>query len=272
MAEGKVKKFRAAVWRHYRRNGRHRLPWRQTRDPYKILVSEIMLQQTQVERVTPFYKNFLQRFPTVQALARSPLSSALRQWQGLGYNRRAKHLREAAKEIVTRHRGIFPTSVEDLEALPGIGPYTARAVAAFAYGQDVVVVETNIRTAVIHHFFPGKKKINDRDIEKVLARALPKGRAREWYGALMDYGAYLKRSGVSHNARSVAYARQSKFSGSLREARGAILRALARASATRGELGGLVGAGREERFSAALSALLAEGLVARRQERYRLPR
>ncbi len=123
-------KFRNIVWKHYREHGRHDLPWRKTTDPYRILVSEVMLQQTQVERVVPYYRNFLRKFPRVGRLAEAPLSEVLVAWQGLGYNRRAKMLHQAAKAVVQEHGGRFPESLEELEKHPGIGPYTARAVAA----------------------------------------------------------------------------------------------------------------------------------------------
>ena len=249
MASYRISSFRRAVWRHYKAHGR-RLPWRATRDPYRILVSEIMLQQTQVERVLPLYKKFIQKFPIAASLASASLVSVLRMWQGLGYNRRAKLLKSAAIEL---ERG---TRVEDL---PGVGPYTARAVAAFAFNEDVVLVETNIRTAVIHHFFSKREKVSDADIEKVLVRALPRGKAREWYSALMDYGAHLKQSGIRLNARSVHYKKQSKFSGSLREVRGAILRAiLTRTSLT------AVRRRFPDRFDRAYAALRAEGLITSR--------
>ena len=151
-----------------------------------------------------------------------------------------------------------------LEKLPGVGPYTARAVAAFALNQDVIVIETNIRTAVIHHFFPKKKKVSDKEIEKVLVEALPIGKAREWYSALMDYGAHLKRSGISHNVKSKTYAKQSKFAGSLREARGAILRELARGSATYARLCNVLGTDRRGQAREALRALITEELVTKR--------
>lgn len=157
-----ITEFKCIVWDHYRKHGRHNLPWRKTKNPYRILVSEIMLQQTQVERVTPYYKTFLKQFLTVRSLSRAPLSSVLRAWQGLGYNRRAKMLHEAAKEIAKR--GSFPKKVTELERLPGIGPYTARAICAFAYNQNVVFVETNIRTALIHHFFRAKTSIRNGSI------------------------------------------------------------------------------------------------------------
>ncbi len=257
------------MWSYYHTYGRHDLPWRKTHDPYRILVSEIMLQQTQVERVIPFYKKFIKVFPTAKKLADAPLSEVLKQWQGLGYNRRAKMLHGAAREIAQHGT---PRDVQGLEKLPGVGPYTARAVAAFAYNLDVAVVETNIRTAIIHNFFPGKKKVSDTEIEKLLTQALPKGRAREWYSALMDYGAHLKQSGISHNARSTTHAKQSKFRGSLREARGAILKKLAQGGATSSiEISELLGSVRRAQMRTALRALITEQLVEKKGAAYALP-
>ncbi|MHB8660506.1 MAG: HhH-GPD family protein [Minisyncoccota bacterium] len=263
-------RFRALIWRHYRTNGRHDLPWRHTRDPYRILVSEVMLQQTQVERVVPFYKSFIQEFPTTERLASAPLALVLRSWQGLGYNRRAKMLQQAARDVVMRYDGKLPRSVAELESLAGIGPYTARAIAAFAYNQDVLVIETNIRTVILHHFFPKKKKVSDTEIEKILIRIFPKGKSRKWYSALMDYGAYLKRSGISHNARSKKYVKQSRFAGSLREARGALLRELSQGAASQARLMELFGVPRRVQMRTALQALLAEELVKKVGGRYAL--
>jgi len=241
-----------------------------------------MLQQTQVERVIPFYKKFIKQFPTAKKLAAAPLSDVLTAWQGLGYNRRAKMLHQAAK-VLSLGKLNSPKTIKELEELPGVGSYTARAVAAFAYNQDVIFVETNIRTAIIHHFFSTEQKrkgviyhtstqkISDKEIEKILAKVLPKGRAREWYSALMDYGAYLKRSGISHNAKSKKYTKQSRFAGSLREARGAILREFIatrfdlRSESSRSNLVAAVerrlGKGRSSQIRQALEALLAEGLI-----------
>lgn len=276
-----VSLFRREVWVHYKKRGRHGLPWRKTRDPYKILVSEVMLQQTQVERVIPFYKRFLKCFPTAGALAEAPLGEVLRAWQGLGYNRRAKMLHEAAKEVTARWKGAFPKDTKELEKFPGIGPYTARAVAAFAYNRDAVFLETNIRTAVTHHFFNSKrftiygKKVADAEIAKVLERVMPRGRAREWYYALMDYGAHLKRSGIRINGRSAHYVKQKKFKGSNREARGAILRELGNWSTPgvdQRRLIGLLGREREVQVRAQLLKLLSEGLIAKRGRVFTLPR
>lgn len=258
-----IANFRRLVWAHYKKHGRHELPWRKTKDPYKILISEVMLQQTQVERVIPFYKKFIKQFPTAKKLAATSLTEVLKAWQGLGYNRRAKTLHQAVKELISARFDLAARSnlVSQLETLPGVGPYTARAVAAFAYNQDVVVVETNIRTTIIHYFFPKKNKVTDPQIQKVLEEMLPKGKAREWYSALMDYGAFLKKSGVKVNAKSKTYAKQSKFVGSLREARGAILRAHTEGVTARARLLNLLGAERKTQMKKALKALIAEGLI-----------
>ncbi|MCX6787343.1 MAG: A/G-specific adenine glycosylase [Candidatus Kaiserbacteria bacterium] len=242
-----------------------------------------MLQQTQVERVIPFYKKFIKEFSTAKKLAQAPLSAVLKSWQGLGYNRRAKQLHQAAKEFPRFNLGIqnVRLNLEKLEELPGVGPYTARAIVAFALNQDVIMVETNIRTAVMHHFFPKKKpsvakavedkKVSDKEIEKILVQVLPKGRARDWYFALMDYGAYLKKSGIKLNAKHANYTKQKKFAGSTREARGAILRALAfsRGSTSRKILN-LLGPSRRAQLRVALTALQSEGLISKTGRSYTL--
>ena len=261
--------FKRTVWNFYRIHGRHDLPWRETYDPYRILVSEVMLQQTQVDRVLPFYQDFIQRFPTAKELAHAPLSDVLKSWQGLGYNRRAKMVHEAARKIA---REGMPKDVAGLEALPGVGPYTARAIAAFSYNQDVILVETNIRTAIMHHFFSKKKKVSDREIEKILGRVFPKGRSRSWYSALMDYGASLKRSGIKLNAKHSKYVKQEKFAGSHREARGAILRALSRGAQSAAELTNLLGHERKAQLTRACAALLLEGMIQKRGRTFVLPR
>lgn len=270
-----VSAFRRAVWAHYRAHGRHDLPWRASHDPYHVLVSEIMLQQTQVERVIPYYEQWMRAFPRVETLAHAPLSSVLRLWQGLGYNRRAKMLHEAAKALASLPE--FPQSSEALEKLPGIGPYTAGAVMAFAFNKDVTLIETNIRTVVIHHFFPHKKgaprTVADKEVLAILRKAFPRGRAREWYAALMDYGASLKRSGVRVNARVKGYTKQKAFAGSLREARGAMLKELARRTQDENTLLNLLGTKRKAQMRSALTALTREGMVKMGERgRYRLPR
>src|SRR3990167_45987 len=145
----KISEFRRTVWKYYNENGRHDLPWRKTKDPYRILVSEVMLQQTQVARVLEKYKQFLKRFPTVRALAKASLADVLKIWSGLGYNRRGKYLHDAAKVIVR----VGNIKKELTGPLPGVGPYTKAAVLTFAFNQPEVLIETNIRAAYIHHFY-----------------------------------------------------------------------------------------------------------------------
>ncbi len=247
--------FRRTVWTYYRLNGRHDLPWRKTKDPYRILVSEVMLQQTQVSRVLPKYKEFLKVFPTVRTLAKAPLSDVLRLWSGLGYNRRAKFLHEAAKAIVEKHSGRIPNDVGALKVLPGIGDYTAKAVRVFAFNELGVLIETNIRTVFIHSFFP-TRKISDRTVLELAAKAAERQDPREWHWALMDYGAHLKSSGVQVNARSKHYIKQSKFEGSLRQVRGAILKAITKSTSMKE-----VKNQHKEQFEEAFASLVHDGLV-----------
>ena len=269
-----VSKFQNVVWDYYKENARKELPWRKTRDPYCILVSEMMLQQTQVERVKPFYEAFIKKFPTIQKLATASLADVLKVWQGLGYNSRAKRLQDTARAVIVRYDGILPKDAVMLEALPGIGAYTSKAIVAFAYNHDAVLIETNIRTAVSHHFFHDKEGVTDEEVLQVLKKVLPKGKSREWYSALMDYGAHLKRSGIRINNKSKTYAKQSKFTGSDREARGTILKALSKNEHTKVELLKLLGETRKLQLEAQHSKLLKEGLIQKqkRGSRYQLPR
>lgn len=278
----KAQRVSEIIWEYWKEHGRHDLPWRKTTDPYKILVSEVMLQQTQVERVIPYYKNFLKQYPNVKTLAEAPLSEVLKLWQGLGYNRRAKMLHEAVKYILshqpvytasenTRLNLVFPGSAAELEKLPGVGSYTAGAVAAFAYNHDEIFIETNIRTVVTHHVFPGEEQVSDAQVREVLEKMHPKGSAREWYAALMDYGAHLKRSGVRINARAKGYTKQSMFTGSAREARGAVVRCLSAGSASKQQLLKLLPAERKEQLEEQLTKLLREGLIEKTGRSYCLP-
>lgn len=219
----------------------------------------MMLQQTQVDRVIPYYRAFLKRFPTVRSLAMAPLGDVLRLWQGLGYNRRAKMLHEAAKVIVVRG-GRFPQTHEGLVALPGVGPYTAAAVRAFAFNEFDACIETNIRAALIHHFFPRSRSVPDTKLLALLARMRPRD-ARTWYWALMDYGAHLKKTIPNPSRRSRHHIRQSAFEGSVRQLRGTILRSLLRGEPLP----------RDARRAAILAALAREGLVVRAGRAWRLP-
>lgn len=246
----------------YKKDARTHLPWRKTRDPYRILVSEIMLQQTQVERVIPYYNRFIKKFPTPQALAVAPLSDVLRLWQGLGYNRRGKYLHDAAK--VVAQEGFVG------QKLPGVGPYTAAAVAAFAFNKPEVLIETNIRTVLFHSRILKNTRMSDAELLPLVEKLLKKSKMqpRDFYAAMMDYGSHLKKQGVQLNAQSKHYTKQSKFRGSTRQLRGAVLRELLQEPLTAAQLiKKLPGRSRGE-VEEALGQLLAEGLLRRRGTAY----
>ena len=207
------------------------LPWRVvqddgTIDPYSILVSEMMLQQTQVARVIPKYEQFMQRFPDIATLADASLADVLEVWHGLGYNRRARYVREAAKCIVLQNAGAVPSTVDALVKLPGVGANTAAAIIVYAFNTPRVFIETNIRTVYLHHFFQGEHGVTDAQLLDVVQQTVVTENPREWYWALMDYGSWLKRSVGNPNSRSKHYAKQSPFDGSTRMLRGVMLRLL----------------------------------------------
>ena len=214
--------FKKTIWKYYKENKRE-FPWRNTHDPYNILVSEIMLQQTQAPRVVPKYLSFLKKFPNVTALANAQLSDVLAEWQGLGYNRRALYLKKCAEVVVKDWKGKFPKDFKQLCSLPGIGPATAGDMMAFAWNMPAVVIETNIRSVFIRFFFEGQEKVHDKDIVPLIEKTLDLENPREWYWALFDYGAYLKQH-ANPSRKSAHHVKQSKFSGSHREKRANILR------------------------------------------------
>ncbi len=244
-ASAETDAFRSRVWAHYRAHGRHDLPWRQTHDPYAILVSEVMLQQTQVSRVIPKYEEFLAEFPTLDALAAAPLERVLRLWQGLGYNRRAVWLKRAAETLSERNGGQVPATRKRFEALPGVGPATAAGVLVFAFGVPAPYLETNVRAAYIHEFFAERDSVRDCEILPLIEATMDAEDPREWFYALLDYGAWLKRSLPNPSRRSAHHARQSPFEGSNRQKRARLLRAvLAEPGRSAAELAGAVGGGR----------------------------
>lgn len=206
----------------------HKRPfaWRDNTNPYHVFVSEVMLQQTQTQRVVDKYASFIRRFPTFQALADAPLVQVLAEWQGLGYNRRGKFLQQAAQVVVAKHGGILPDTIDDLVQLPGIGAATAASLAAFAYNRPTIFIETNIRAVFIHFFFGDKTDVYDKELFPLIEQTLDRAESRQWYYALMDYGVMLKKQLVNPSRRSKHHVRQSKFEGSDRQVRGAIVRLL----------------------------------------------
>ena len=276
-----IQKFQKKILQFATANYRD-FPWRNTVDPYEILVSEVMLQQTQTERVVPKYDEWIAAFPTVQSLAKASLTEVLTHWSGLGYNRRARFLQQAAQIVVQKYDGKFPTDAILIDELPGVGEYTAKAVACFAFGAKEVFIETNIRTVFITEFFQNdgsaidsvditnKKGIDDKTIIPLIEQTVYEKDVRLWYYALMDYGAHIKKEVVNPNRRSKSYTKQSKFSGSLRQARGAIIRQLTKIkTATIEEI-----AAQEEvdvqKLQQAAALLVKEKMIVKKNEKYEI--
>jgi A/G-specific adenine glycosylase len=265
------KKFAATVWDFYREHGRHNLLWRQTYDPYRILVSEMMLQQTQVDRVIPKYEAFIKKYPTVEKLARASLVDVLKLWQGLGYNRRAKMLLLCAQKVVQEYKGTFPSDEVSLLKLPGVGPYTAKAILAFAYSIPVSLIETNVRNVYLHHFFHDKTDVQDAEILRLIAVTADTKKPREWYYALMDYGSHLKKTHGNANIKSAHYTKQSTFKGSDRQIRGTIIKLLTKKSYTRAGLQKALSSYEDIRIDVQIESLLKEGMILKKRVQYQLP-
>jgi len=269
-SDAAIAAFKKQVLAFYKNHGRHDMLWRHTDDPYRILVSEVMLQQTQVSRVAEKYPEFIAAFPDFAALARAPQSKVVAAWQGMGYNRRAISLKKCAEKVVSEYGGRLPRDPTVLATFPGIGPATASSICAFAFNAPVVFIETNIRRVFIHSFFPGEISVDDRAILPLVARALDRKNSREWYWALMDYGTTLKKTVPNPNRRSTAYVRQAPFTGSDRQIRGRILTMLVgRSGVFENQI--LADLGEDPtRVRRILAALETEGFLVKNRGRYRL--
>lgn len=263
-------RFRKTVWDYYEKHARP-MPWRNIQSPYKILVSEIMLQQTQVSRVMEKYPPFIKRFPTFKALAEAPQRDVLEEWMGLGYNRRGLNLKRTA-EIVTRdYRGKLPRTHEELMKLPGIGPATAGALRAYVFNEPDVFIETNIRSVYIHHFLKKATDVTDKDLLPLIEKTVDRDNPREWYYALMDYGTHLKKTHGNASRKSAHYTRQSKFTGSTRELRAKILKhLLAHPSQTPTQITKAIDL-KDKRIPAVLETLTRDGLITKAGSRYHVP-
>jgi A/G-specific adenine glycosylase len=268
------KAFQRLVRRYFARFGRS-FPWRETHDPYRILVSEVMLQQTQTERVVPKYRDFLNSFPDWQSLAGAPQVDVLKSWAGLGYYRRARNLQQAARVVALERDGSVPKTHADLYGLPGVGEYTRAAVAAFAFGEPVPMIETNIRSVYLHTYFKDAQGVSDRLLKPIIERTLYRRDPREWFYALMDLGAFMKRHVKGVNERSAHYTRQSPFQGSHRQARAAVLKIVTESGLvprtkiekSAAALGVICS---EERMALVLEELCNEGFIVRDRNRYRV--
>lgn len=255
-SQDKVKAFQENVMNWWAENTRD-LPWRRNPSPYNVLVSEIMLQQTQVSRVVPKFNEFMKTFPTIDSLANANTKQLLQIWSGLGYNRRAIWLKEAAEQIV--RKGTFPQSVVELQELKGVGPYTSRSVLIFAFNKDLAAVDTNIRRVLIASGF-ADETMSDKHLQPIAEKVLLRGRSRDWHNALMDYGSQVLTSsstGISPTSTQPCY------EGSTRQVRGAIIRALTESNELGlGELKSVLDCDLEEtELGSIIKQLITDGLV-----------
>ncbi len=255
-------RFRTIILHHYLYH-RRTFSWREEISPYRVLVSEVMLQQTQAGRVASVFDRFIDAFPDFRSLADAPFARVLGLWKGLGYNRRARYLQEAAARVAGEYDGILPEDPDLLVSLPGIGPATAASIYVFAFNRPRAFIETNIRTVFLHFFFPDETEVNDRRIMPLVERTLDSEHPRDWYYALMDYGVMLKRIVGNAGRRSSHYQRQSPFAGSDRQLRGRILQVLLdRRIVEAAELASLLDEP-STRVDRLVAALCDEGLVIR---------
>ena len=227
----RIQEFQKKVFSFYKKYGRE-LPWRKTTDPYKILLSELMLQQTQVNRVILYYEKWISRWPTIHALASASLAEVLQAWMGLGYNTRAINLHKAARKIVAEFNNDVLEAMKQYKEIPGVGRYTSQAVQIFSTNANLVTVDTNIRRIFIKEFnLP--EKVSDKALWELAERCLPRGKSRDWHNALMDYGALFltaKKTGIKPKTQ------QSQFEGSDRQIRARILRCLLKEKMSLSEL------------------------------------
>ena len=259
-----IKAFQDYIYSFYKRNKRS-FPFRENITAYKVVVSEIMLQQTQTKRVSEKFLEFIEKFPDFKSLASASIDKLLSVWQGLGYNRRALALKEIAQKIVNDYDGRVPKDLKSLEALPQIGHNTASSILAFAYNIPTYFIETNIRRVYIYFFFPGRSKIDDKEIMDIVKISVDEENPREWYYALMDFGVMLKKTNPELNKRSVHYRKQSKFDGSIRQIRGKILKLLLKTPLTRKEITDKLKYD-ERKITKILNTLLKEGFIQKEQD------
>jgi len=262
-----ILEFQQMVLSYYNNYGRE-MAWRDTTDPYLILVSEIMLQQTQVERVKIKFPEFIETFPDFASLAVAPLDNVLSVWQGMGYNRRAIALQKCAIRVMNEYDGILPADVDLLATFPGIGRATASSIAAFAFNLPVVFIETNIRRVFIHFFFSDTDTVSDADLLPIVEKSLYKENPRVWYWALMDLGSALKKTVPNPNRRSVHYSKQSPFEGSDREIRGTIIKMLLAEPGMSEKQLFAIHIDDPVRIKKILTALISEGFIVIQKDRF----
>lgn len=258
-----IKRFKEQIWQFYRQYGRS-FAWRHNDNPYHVVVSEIMLQQTQTHRVEGKFELFVTEFRSFESLAAASLRDVLALWQGLGYNRRARYLQEVARIVTNNYDGQLPRDPAILETFPGIGAATAASICAFAFNSPTIFIETNIRAVFIHSFFPGREKVSDKELVPLVEKTIDQDSPRDWYYALMDYGVMLKKTHKNPSRRSKHHTKQSRFEGSDRQIRGAILRYLTNNGPTQHEaLFCACAIDERERFDTIVEQLCHEGFLSK---------
>lgn len=267
LSKEEISGFQKRIFDYYRRHRRD-FPWRNTTNPYYIFISEVMLQQTQTTRVKVKYPEFIRAFPTFKKLAVARLRDILQVWSGMGYNRRGKYLKEAARIIVGKHKGLVPKTVVEVDAFPGIGTTTAGSIVCFSYNLPTVFIETNIRRAFIHFFFRNTHEVHDKEIYPLVEQTIDRKNPREWYYALMDYGSMLAKMQENPNKKSRHYVVQSRFEGSDRKIRGQILRLLLGQRSVKESVICKRLKTDKERTTKILHKLAQEGLIVRKDDRY----
>ncbi|MFS8158941.1 MAG: A/G-specific adenine glycosylase [Candidatus Roizmanbacteria bacterium] len=263
------KQFQSIIYFYYKKNKRD-FPWRDIKNPYYVMVSEIMLQQTQVQRGMQKYEEFIATFPTLESLAKANLSDVLKVWQGLGYNRRGKYLKETAEILVKRYGGVIPSDQTELEKLPGIGHGTAGAIVAYGFDKPSIFVETNIRAVFLYFFFKDQEVVSDTMLMPYVIEMMDEKSPRQWYYALTDYGVMLKKKEKFTNIQSKSYQRQAPLKGSNREVRGAILKSLTqKKTVKKSDLYDIL-IFDKERIAKALDSLKGDGMMVEEEECYKI--
>jgi A/G-specific adenine glycosylase len=260
----RIKEFQKKVFSFYKKNERM-LPWRKTTDPYKILLSELMLQQTQVNRVILYYEKWITRWPTIHALASASRVEVLQAWMGLGYNTRAMNLHKAARKIVTQFDSDVLEAMKQYKEIPGVGRYTSQAVQIFSTNADLVTVDTNIRRIFIKEFHL-PETVSDKELWRLAEQCLPKGRSRKWHNALMDYGALhltAQKTGIKPKTQ------QSRFEGSDRQLRARIIRILLQNDESLMNISRILNVERSW-LQRILEKLISEDIILKKNNRYYL--
>ena len=261
-----IKAFQDFIYSFYNRKKRD-FPFRENITPYKVVVSEIMLQQTQTNRVAEKFVEFIKKFPDFKSLAQASIEELLSTWQGLGYNRRAIALKKIAERIMSEFNGNVPKDLNLLTSLPQIGHNTASSILSFAYNIPTYFIETNIRRVYIYFFFSGKSQIDDKEIMEIVKISVDKNNPRDWYYALMDFGTMLKKKHPELNKRSAHYRKQSKFDGSTRQVRGKILKLLLEKPLSTKKIVNKINY-EEKKVLEILNTLKKEGFIQKEQEKF----